>query len=133
MDKVVGGPVDAPLDNYSDLERLVTTIAQRTSAVVNDPLYFDEIRKLSDHEYILKFDVRGHGLQAPDQRRVEQVMIHLRYHAHRGVIQMIETNVESSLSKHDWQLMPSDFELFYMPSQSQDEIVNSIATLMKFF
>ena len=78
LNKIIGGPLDAPIDNYSDLERLVTTIAQRTSAVVNDPLYFDEIRKLNDHEYILKFDVRGHGLQAPNQRRVEQVMNHLR-------------------------------------------------------
>lgn len=125
--------VDGPISNYNEFERLIKSIAFRTNNVVNDPLFFDSIKKLSDDEYIIVFGCRGGGVQSPDQQRVEQTQIHMKYHSKRGVIQCIQTNVESSLKYHDWTIMPSDFELYFMPSQSRDEIVNVLATIMKWF
>jgi hypothetical protein len=133
LDRVNDGPVDGPKGDFKDFEKLVKKIAHRTGKVVNDPLFFEELRKLSDDEYIIKFGIRGHGVQAPDQRRVEQTQIQLKYHTKKGTIQVIETNIESSLARHDWVIMPSDFELIFMPSQPADEITNTLSTIMKYF
>lgn len=133
LNRIHNSPQDSPISDYNGLQKLVVSIANRTGAVVNDPLFLEEVLELNDDEYIIKFGLRGFGLQAPDQQRVEQVQIHIKHHKKRGVIQIIETNVESSLSQHEWMLMPSDYEVFFLPSQSTDEIVNVMSTIMKFF
>jgi hypothetical protein len=133
LEEANDGPVDGPKRDFEDFEKLVKIITHRTGKVVNDPLFFEELRKLNDHEYIIKFGCRGHGVQAPDQQRIEQVQLHLKYHQDKGTIQVIETNIESTLARHDWVIMPSDFELIFMPSQPQDEITNTLSTIMKYF
>lgn len=132
--KVVNTMVaESPDKKYKDLEKLVKNVAYRTSGTVCDPLYFEDICKVDDDEYIIRYFVRGSGVEAPDHRRVEQTQIHLKYHQSTGVIQMIQSNVESSMRSHTWEVMPSDFELYFMPTQSVDEISNSLSTIMKYF
>ena len=126
-------PPDSPNESYDDFDRLIAAVSRRTAIVVNDPLFHEGVIKLHDNNYIIYFGVRGQGVAAPDHRRVEEVIIDLSFNPKSGVVKMIETNVESPLGVHQWALMPSDFELKFMPSQLRDDVVRVIATIMKFF
>ncbi len=126
-------PPDSPNQSYEEFERLIAAVSRRTAIIVNDPLFHEGIKKLNDNNFIIYFGVRGQGVGAPDHRRVEEVIIDLSFNPRTGVVKMIETNVESPLGVSQWGLMPSDFELKFMPSQERDDIVRIIATIMKFF
>ncbi len=126
-------PLDSPKQSYDDFERLISAVSRRTAIVVNEPLFHEGVKRLHDNNFLIYFGCRGMGVQAPDQRRIEEVLIDLSFNTNTGVIRMIETNVESPLGQHKWELMPSDFELKFMPTQQRDDIVRSIATIMKFF
>jgi len=127
-------PLDSPTNQFDKFERLVTAIAYKAGTVANDPLFIDGITKLNDNRYIIVFGVRGAGTGNTDQSRVNQVMIDMSFDQETGVIKMIEGNVESAHKKGmEWNLVPSDFILNFMPSQPQDEIVDICASVIKFF
>jgi len=126
--------IDSPLRNYQDFEKLVTAVAYRTGMVANDPLFIDGVTKISDERYLVVFGVRGMGQGAPEQSRVNEVLIDMNFDPKTGVIKIIEGNIESMHKKGmEWALVPSDFIIHFMPSQPKDEIVSSISTIMKWF
>ena len=134
LEKVNDSPLDSPIRDYENFEKLVTTIAYRTGVVVNDPLFIEGITKLNDHRYLIVFGLRGGGQGSPDQNLVNEVLIDFSFDPVTGIIKMIEGNVESGHAKRqEWKLVPSDFQLYFMPSQSNDEIVSVMATIMKYF
>lgn len=126
-------PPESPNGEFDQMDKLMDAIANRTSKVVNDPLFFEANYKINDTEFIVVFLVKGHGVQAPDQRRVERVELHVKYYPEHGIIKSIQTNIESSLKQREWQIMPTDFEFKFMPSQSRSEIVNILSTSMKYY
>jgi hypothetical protein len=125
--------VDSPINNYDCFDRLAKSIAYKTGRVCNDPLFFETVQKLNEHEYIIKFGLKGQGIQARNQHRVEQVEVHLVYHRKQGTIQAMRLNVESRLGCHDWLLQPNDFEFCFVPTQPHEEIVDCLSTVMKYY
>jgi len=134
LNKVNDAPLDSPIQDYDNFEKLVSAIAYRVGVVVNDPLFIEGITKMNDRRYLIVFGVRGMGQGAPEQNLVNEVLIDLNFDPRTGIIKMIEGNVESAHAKRQgWELVPSDFILYFMPSQSKDEIVSAVSTIMKYF
>ena len=126
-------PLESPSREYKELPDLIRAMASGTARSVNDPLFYEGVKKINDNNYIIYFGAKGQGVGEVGQRRIEEVLIDVSFNPKTGVIKLINGEVESPLKQRTWEMMPSDYILHYMPSQSRDEIVNTIATLMKYY
>ena len=77
--------------------------------------------------------VRGQGVQRKNQKRVEENQTHVTYNPKTGLIRMTNYNIESSLGQHEWQLVPSDTDWYFCPTQTREEITETISTTMHWY
>lgn len=134
LNKYYQGRLDAPTDDYKDLNSLVTHVYDKMKRVAKDIFIPEGIKKLNDDAYILTMGVRGHGLQAQDQRRVEQNQTMIAYDRDQGTIRIFNYNIESPVGKgHEWKLMENDLDIYFFPTQSRDEISECLAIHFKYY
>ena len=127
-------PLDVPKDVWPNLERTVTNLANKLQRIAKDVLVFENITKVSDKRYIIVFGIRGHGVEAQDHRRVEENITEVIFDENTGALRVFNTNVESDVGgAHSWQLMPSDQDFFFFPTQDNEEISEIVSTPMKFY
>lgn len=128
------GLLDGPVEDYKDLENLVSNIynkLKRTAKVIFLP---EGIRKLSDDAYIIQFGVRGQGVEEMDHRRVEQNQTLISYDREQGTIRITNYNVTSPTGgAHEWTLGTNDLDVYFFPTQSRDEISECISIQLKYY
>lgn len=127
-------PLDSPSGKYEDFEGLVASMAASLRRVAHDIFMFEGIRKVDSDNYIIRMGVRGQGIQAPDQRRVEENQTHVSFDKTRGTIRIMNYNIESSNGKqHEWAIMPSDTDWIFFPTQTREEIIETIANTLHWY
>jgi hypothetical protein len=126
--------IEAPVEEYKDLESLVDNIYKKVIRT-SKPIFIPEgIRKLHDDAYIIKFGVRGSGLEAPSQTRVEQNQTMISYDRDAGTIRVTNYNIKSPVGRrHAWKIYPNDLDLYFFPTQDRDEISETVAVHMKYY
>lgn len=99
------------------------------------PIFFlENIKKINDHNYIIQFGLTGQGVEAQDQRRVEANHTQVIFDKNRGLIRVTNMNIESDIGgPHSWEIMPSDSEYYFSPTQSPDEIIATMETTMRYY
>lgn len=134
LQKTYEGPLDAPINDYSDLEHLTQQIYNKAKKVMKNIFIPEGIRKLSDNAYVIKMGVRGHGLEGISQSRVEQNQTMVTYDPECGTIRINNYNIESPVGgPHSWKLNPVDLDLYCFPSQGRDEISELVAVHYKYY
>jgi hypothetical protein len=132
--KLDSKPLDSPKRDYRELESLVYNMASSIRRTARPIFIFEGIRKVNDNEYIIRLNVRGQGLQAPNQQRVEENQTHVVYNPNTGMIRLFNFKLASDIKKgHNWQLMPPDFDCHFCPTQPRDEIVETISNVMHWY
>lgn len=130
-------PVDSPLpevNDYKDLENLTVHVYSKIKRTCKNIFIPEGIKKLNDNAYILKFGIRGHGVEAPDNRRVEQNQTVLSYDTAAGTIRIFNYNIESPVGgPHSWQIMENDIDLYFFPSQDREEISECLSVHFKYY
>jgi hypothetical protein len=127
-------PLDSPKKGYDNLENLVVNTANKMRRVAKDIFVFEGIKKINSNNYIIKMELRGHGVETQDQQRVIENLTDISYCPHTGVIRLINTNIENHCGRDvKWEIMPSDMDWNFFPSQSGDEVAEAIATNMKWY
>jgi hypothetical protein len=92
------------------------------------------IKKLHEYAYLISLNVRGHGVEAPDQRRIEQNQTAVTYDPDQGTIRIFNYNIESPTGgPHQWSLMENDLDIYFFPSQSRDEIADCLMVHFKYY
>jgi hypothetical protein len=126
--------IESPVEEYKDLENLVDNIYKKVIRT-SKPIFMPEgIRKLHDDAYILKFGVRGSGLEASSQTRVEQNQTLISYDREAGTIRVTNYNIKSPVGRrHAWKIYPNDLDLYFFPTQDRDEISETVAVHMKYY
>ena len=128
------GIIEAPKNDYDGLESLVQHLFNKTKRTCKEIFLPEGIKKLNDDAFIIKYGVRGQGVQAPDQRRVEQNQTLIAYDREQGVIRITNYNVTSSVGgRHDWSLGENDLDLYFMPTQDREEISECLAVHLKYY
>lgn len=134
MEKVFEQKIDAPIGDFDKFDSLVHNIATKTRRVARDYFIYEGIKKLSDKNYLIVFEVRGGGVEAPGQSRVEENITQISYDSELGVIRATNYNIESPVGgPHSWSLSPVDLDLYFSPSQDREEISEAIAVHMKHY
>ena len=129
-------PIDSINEEYQpkDLRNLVIRMAFTLREVARDIFVYEGVREVNDSEYIIRFSVRGHGVESPDHGKVEENQTLVSYNDEEGLIRILNYNIESTNGKsRDWAIKPSDTDLLFLPSQSIDEIVETMATTMRWY
>jgi hypothetical protein len=124
---------DSPNSKYEKLEVLVTQMAESIRRNANQIFIYEGIKKMSDSNYIIRLGVRGHGIQAPGQQRVEENQTSVIFDKEKGMIRILNYNIESGMGQHEWATQASDTDLNYFPTQSNSEIIETITNTLKWY
>ncbi len=124
---------DSPDRKYKGLEDLVVSMTNEIRKTGRTIFLFDHIRKVNEHEYIIKMNLRGQGLEAPNHQRVIQNETLVSFNPNTGRIRATNRNIETPVGKWKWEIMPSDKDQYFFPSQPVDEITKVVATAMRWY
>ena len=119
--------------DLDELEHMVHSMASSMKRVARGYFMFEGIKKLNDRHYIIRFNVRGQGVEAPDQRRVIENQTMVYYDDDTGKIRVTNKNIETNVGGHAWEYMPSDLDIIFVPTQSHDEMNEVLATTMRWY
>ncbi len=128
--------LDTPREGFTpqELEDLVSHIYGKMKRTMKEIFIPVGIKKLQDYAYVISLEVRGHGVEAQDQRRVEQNQTMVTYDKEQGTIRIFNYNVESDVGgRHEWALMENDLDLYFFPTQSREEIADCMAVHFKYY
>jgi hypothetical protein len=126
--------IESPVEDYRDLEKLVENIYNKLKRTAKVIFFPEGIKKLNDDAYILKFGMRGQGLETRDHNRVEQFQIMATYDKDAGTIRICDYKIESPTGRgHSWTIKPSDLDFYALPTQDRDEISEIVAVHLKYY
>lgn len=130
-------PLDSVLpqgEEYRDLENLVVHIYNKVKRAAKVIFIPEGIKKLSENAYVFMFGVRGHGLESQCQSRVEQNQTMVSYDPEAGTIRIFNYNIESPVGgPHSWELMESDIDIYFFPTQDREEISECLSVHFKYY
>lgn len=125
---------DSPKRDYQDFQDLVIRIAEQIKKVAAPIFIFEGVRKVNDFNYIIRMSVRGHGVEAPHQRRVEENQTQVVFDKDAGLIRMTNYNLLSEVGRnHSFTISPPDHIWYFFPTQSDKEIANTITNVMYWY
>jgi hypothetical protein len=122
--------LESPSRDYDDLENLTLTIAETCQLPGTIPLIFiyKGIRRVVENKhYIIYFELKGQGVEAPGSSRVEQHHINVSYDKIKGSIKIFNNDIQSPTRVREWIPQPSEFEEYFFPNQPKNEIAECVA------
>ena len=125
--------IDSPSQEYSELPNLAVRIANGLKRLARDIFIYEGIRKVNETNYIVRFGVRGQGVEARDHQRVIENLTDISFDRKSGKIKIINHSVKTNVGGHFWKILPADQNWYFMPSQSKDEIVEVIGNNLKWY
>jgi hypothetical protein len=126
--------IEAPTEDYKDLENLVDNIYHKLKRTAKEIFIPEGVRKLHDDAYVIKFGVRGHGLESRSQRRVEQNQTLVAYDREQGTIRVTNYNLLSRTGRaHEFKISQNELDAYFFPTQDRDEISEVVAVRMKYY
>jgi hypothetical protein len=126
-------PLDRPISEYNDLQKLVISIAEKIKRVGKNIFIFDGITRVNPNNYIIRLGLTGHGVEARDHQRVIENLTDVSFDDKTGKIRIINTSVKSKVGGHFWKLWPADRDWNFLPSQPTDEIIDAVATTIRWY
>ena len=126
-------PIDSPKKDWDGLEKLVLGLTSKIRRVGRENFVYEGIRRMDENDYIIRFSMAGQGAEAPSQRRVVENQTRVFYDADAGRIRMFNKNIETDMGGHNWGLMPSDTDVNFFPTQPREEIIQTMATVMRWY
>jgi hypothetical protein len=134
LQKTGEGMIEAPKEEYDDLENLAHHIYGKLKRTAKNIFIPEGMKKLHDDAFIIKLGVKGSGLEARHQTRVEQNQTFIGFDRDQGVIRITNYNLLSPVGGgHEFRISPSDFDCYFFPTQGREEIAETIATRMRYY
>jgi len=127
---------EAPNPEYDRLEGLTRRMARRVSRVDIMPeifIYMGVKPAKTPNNWLIVFECRGHGVEAPEGHRLEQFHINLSHNPSTGMIRCFGQNIESHKKVHEWAPQPSEWDEYFSTSQPEDDIINAVASAFTTF
>lgn len=126
--------LDGPADKFEGLEDIVLHVYEKINQHAK-PIFIPEgVKKLSDEAYIIRLGVRGQGVEAPTGQRVEQNQTMFAFDSEQGTLHVFNYNIESGTAKeHSWKQQPIDYDAYFAPNQTRDEIASAIIPHFRYY
>lgn len=124
---------DSANREYKELQNLVIAITGMMKRNAHDIFVFQGIRRINENNYIIRFGLRGHGVQRKGQKRVEENHTQVTFDQNSGLIRLTNYNIESPLGEHKWAVTQKDVDWYFAPNQNKSEIAQTISTTMHWY
>jgi hypothetical protein len=126
--------LESAIGDYVNLENITLKLMQQCQKPEYLPKLFifkgaKEI-KANEH-YIIYFEIKGHGVEAPGANRVEMFAINMSYNPKSGIIRSTGNEIQSPIKGHKWIPVPSEWDEYFSPAQPNEEIINSICGALR--
>jgi hypothetical protein len=128
--------INAPNPEYRDLEgltRRLSRVASRRDVMPEIFIYKGVFRAKGPDNWLVVFECRGHGVEAPEGNRLEQFNIDMSYNPRTGMIRSFGQNIESPKKGRIWGVQPSEWDEYFSSGQKEKEIIESITEALKAF
>ena len=125
--------IDSPKREYNKLDSIVVQMDDSKRRNAKNIFIYEGIKKISNSNYIIRLGVKGHGNQAPDHQRVEENQTSIIFEKEKGMIRILNYNIESGMGQHEWAMSPSDTDLNFFPTQENSEIIETITNTLKWY
>jgi len=121
-------------NDFIDFENLVSTVSNHIRSSSKNIFIFKQPKKVNEHHYIIRLDLRGFGLEAQGHQRVMENLTEMHYNKDTGVIRIFNYNVESSTGGgSEWAPKEQDVNLFFSPNQEPEEIASAITNTLHYY
>ena len=122
--------LNGPKKDYEDFENLIGKMVETLKKTASPMFVYEGVRKVTDQNYIIRWSLRGHGVEARDHRQVYEAQIQVVYDKEAGLIRVTEYRIEGHTGgKHEWKLSVPDHTLYFFPTQPIKEIIDPIANV----
>ena len=118
--------LDTPRKEYPDFGHLVVATAQNCRQYAPEIFIYQGVRKTDDNNYLIHFEYRGQGVEAPGAARCEEFCIEISFKPETGIVRSFGYEVQSPTRGHVWIPQPSEWDEKFTPSQPIDEIMQQI-------
>lgn len=122
--------LESAIGDYSNLENLMVQLVRECQkpSVMPKILIFLGVKEIKHNEnYVIHFECKGHGLEAPTSARVEAFLIDMTYDPKTGIIRSTGYEVQSPTKGHKWTPQPSEWDEYFSPAQPNAEIIKCIS------
>lgn len=136
IEEVESQQVKAPNPEYDGLEGLTRKIARRASRqdVMPEIFIYKGVQQAKNpNNWMIVFECRGHGVEAPGGNRVEQFSIDMSHNPKTGMIRSIGQLVESPTKGHVWGIQPSEWDECFSSGQAEGEIIKVVTSIFATF
>ena len=136
IEKVESQQINSPNPEYDGLEGLTRRIARRVSRqdIMPEIFIYMGVRPAKNPgNWLIVFECRGHGVEAPEGHRLEQFHINISHNPSTGMIRCFGQNIESHKKVHEWAPQPSEWDEYFSNGQPEDEIINAVASAFTTF
>lgn len=133
VEHVYKAKLDSPKDKFGEFKNLVFATAATLRKNIHEIFIYQGIRRINDNNYIIRFGVRGHGVQRKGQKRIEENHTQMTFDPEIGLIRLTNYNIESPLHQHEWSVTQTDLDWYFAPTQERDEIYQTISTAMHWY
>jgi hypothetical protein len=126
----------APSHEYEGLAKLTIKTANECTKKDKIPeiFIFTGLKEIKKNEnYLILFECKGHGVEAPGSMRLEQFVIEMSYSKSTGMIRSFGYGIQSPTRQHLWQPQPSKWDEKSSSSQDSEQISRSIAAALSTF
>lgn len=131
--KISSLPIDSPVHEYGDLERLAQRLWHTTKKRHPGYIMFPtSLWKQRENYFKLVYEFRGQGAGTPHKGstgRAEQFDIDLVYEPRSGFIRCIGYDIDSSMRQHSWEIQTPEWDERFSPRQDEQDIVECIVKM----
>lgn len=130
MEQVRKEEIQAPSRDYQGLRSLTHKAARhfQKNGIMPEVFVYRGIKEVKpQRNYLIVYEMRGHGVEAPGSARVEQFVIDMSYNPNTGMIRSFGHDVQSPTKGHVWRPQPSEWDEYFSSSQPDSEIVDCVA------
>lgn len=125
--------MEVPKPDYKGLRNLTVSLAShcRRKDIIPEIFIFKGVKEMKkDENYLVEFEVRGQGVEAPGSARVERFVIDMSYNPKTGMIKSFGHDIQSPTRGHVWYPQPSEWEELFSSGQDSKEIINAIGAAL---
>lgn len=115
--------LETPVTDYKDLEKLVMKIAGNMKLKHPQVMNYYGIVKTDINNFIIYFNYKGYGLEAPDHRKVNQFNVYISYDPKTGFIHSWGAEHSSANQGYTYKPQSPEWDEYFSPKQDPNEIV----------
>lgn len=128
--EISGQLLDGPQAKHPNFPHLARELASEVQRNYPGRFMFPVGTAVQSQDYYkVMFEYKGQGVEAPGGLRTERFDIDLAWDPRRGLTRCWGYEIASPVGRHEWRVMPSDFDEWFAPNQPADEVVACVSKL----